>query len=64
MYHYVVKHPFAGFVVGDHLTDPDQIARFTASHPEYLVRKLAREDSASTSTSGQSQTVPQLKPIG
>jgi len=35
----VVKHPFATYNIGDHITDPDQVARWQTSHPEFVVRK-------------------------
>ena len=35
----VVKHPFDIYNIGDHITDPDQVARWQTSHPEFVVRK-------------------------
>ena len=39
----VVKHPFADFETGDHITDPVEVAKWGASHPEYVVRKALDE---------------------
>ena len=34
-----MKHPFSTYNVGDHITDPDQVARWQTSHPDFVVRK-------------------------
>lgn len=36
----VVKHEFADYAVGDHITDPAEVAKWGASHPDYVVRKF------------------------
>lgn len=39
-YHYVVRHPLprTNYKVGDIITDQDEIAKWTVSHPDYLIR--------------------------
>jgi len=59
----VVIHVFASYQVGDHITDPALVAKWGASHPEYVVRKSYEESEPSVSTSPESPTVPTLKPI-
>lgn len=39
-YQLVVKHVFGPFQVGDHIKDPDLVAKWGASHPEYVIRKV------------------------
>ena len=41
----VVTHPFGPFAKGEHITDPALVAKWGASHPEYVVRK-ALDDAA------------------
>ncbi len=43
----VVTHPFAGLAIGAHVTDPTLVAKYSASHPEYVVRKPLEETAAS-----------------
>lgn len=60
----VVKHKFATYEVGDHITDPALVAKWGASHPAEVVRKELEESAPSTSpASTQSPTVPHLSPI-
>lgn len=40
----VVKHPFADYEVGDHITDPAEVAKWGASHPAYVVRKALPDE--------------------
>ena len=63
----VVTHPFAGLAIGAHITDPTLVAKYSASHPEYVVRKPLQESAASQPStppsSPASPAVPVLKPI-
>ena len=62
----VVKHPFATYQVGDHITDPALVALYSASHPAYVVRKAHQEADASPkhmTASQASPTVPKLASI-
>lgn len=59
----VVKHPFATFVVGDHITDTELVARFGASHPEYVVRKTLEDAPSTPAPSPASPSVPTLSPV-
>jgi len=63
----VVRHPFAGYEIGAHIVDPDLVAKFSASHPEFVVRKAIEESAASLAStppsSSASPSVPTLKPI-
>ena len=43
----VVKHPFANFAIGAHITDPVLVAKYGASHPQFVTRKPIRENAAS-----------------
>jgi hypothetical protein len=63
----VVKHPFAGFNIGDHITDPALVAEFKATRLEYVTQKFLEESDQSASSpsaaSPASQTAPKLTPI-
>lgn len=63
MFQLLVKSAFADFKVGDHITDQALVALYSATHPEYVVRKHLPEESASASTSAASPTVPLLTRI-
>jgi len=61
----VFKHVVGPYQVGDHVTDPALVAKYLASHPEYVIKKNL-EESPSSSTppaSPASPSVPQLTPI-
>lgn len=62
-YQLVVKHVFANYQVGDHITDPALVAKYGASHPAETVRKLLEESPSSSPISTASPTVPQLSSI-
>ena len=42
-YCYVVTHPFAEYQRGDHITNPDEIAKWEKSHANFMVRKIMTE---------------------
>ena len=64
-YQLVVKHPLGPYQIGDHITDPADVAKYGASHPEFVVRKplLEAVPSDISTASPASPNVPQLPPI-
>jgi hypothetical protein len=72
----VVRHQIGhDYQIGDHITDPVLVAKFLASHPDFVVKKALEESPASPPpaassiapvaepASPPSLTVPTLKPI-
>lgn len=65
----VVKHPFATYAIGDCIADPVLVAKFSATHPAFVVKTLIQESEVSPppspiqSASPPSMTVPTLQTI-
>ena len=67
-YQLVAKHVVGKYQIGDHITDPALVAKYSKSHPAHFTRKHLEETppsvtSTEPATSQTAAPVPLLNPI-